>query len=221
MTSSLDDLGPFFGVATHARGQRGDAPWLTMADLLEDARMLESRVDRVRAALGVGGTSRVEQRVAASVTHLGLVARLIAPMIAVEALDEPPISFTAADLWWQDELGGPYPLSVTTAATDARPNLADGIIGALTDAVGDAFGVSGRTLWGNVASATNSAARLIATARPEHGDLAVAAADRVLAEPHVEDGRLRAGPGFRRRSCCLIYRVSGDRGAVCGDCVLI
>ncbi|QTI71210.1 (2Fe-2S)-binding protein [Gordonia polyisoprenivorans] len=219
--TTLDDLGPFFAVRTHARGQRCDAPWLTMAALIEDPHMLEARVERVRAALGAGAAAPVEQRVAASVTHLGLVARLIAPMIAVAALDEPPISVAAEDLWWQDELGGPYPLSVTAAATDVRPNPADGVVGALTDAVGDGFGVSGRTLWGNVASATNSAARLIATARPEQGALAVAAADRVLAEPHVEDGRLRAGPRFRRRSCCLIYRVSGDRGAVCGDCVLI
>nr|WP_238534887.1 (2Fe-2S)-binding protein [Gordonia polyisoprenivorans] len=192
-----------------------------MADLIEDAHLLEARVDRVRAALGAGATSPVERRVAASVTHLGLVARLIAPMIAVAALDEPPISVAAEDLWWQDELGGPYPLSVTTAATDVRSNLADGIVGALTDAVGNGFGVSGRTLWGNVASATNSAARLIATTRPEVAVRALAAADDVLSEPRVEDGLLRAGPGFRRRSCCLIYRVSGDRGAVCGDCVLI
>ncbi len=192
-----------------------------MADLLTDAHILEARVERVRAALGAGTDAPVEQRVAASVTHLGMVARIIAPMIAVAALDEPPISVAAEDLWWQDELGGPYPLSVTAAATDVRPNLAGGIVGELTDAVGNGFGVSGRTLWGNVASATNSAARLIATTRPEVAVRALAAADGVLAEPRVEDGRLRAGPRFRRRSCCLIYRVTGDRGAVCGDCVLI
>ena len=36
----------------------------------------------------------------------------------------------------------------------------------------------------------------------------------------VTGGVLRAGPGFRRRSCCLIYRVFGRPQGLCGDCVL-
>ena len=73
---------------------------------------------------------------------------------------------------------------------------------------------------GNVASAANSAARLVATARPDRADAAHAAADQILADPRVEDGRLRSGPSFRRRSCCLIYRIAGTTAAACGDCVL-
>mgnify|MGYP002653128777 CR=1 FL=1 len=53
-----------------------------------------------------------------------------------------------------------------------------------------------------------------------YGMLARRHADLFLAHPYVEGGHLRAGPNFRRRSCCLIYQVSGDRTAVCGDCVL-
>ena len=33
-------------------------------------------------------------------------------------------------------------------------------------------------------------------------------------------GNLSSAPGFRRRSCCLIYQATGARVAVCGDCVL-
>jgi ferric iron reductase protein FhuF len=45
-------------------------------------------------------------------------------------------------------------------------------------------------------------------------------ADSILADSRVDDGGLCAGPDFRRRSCCLIYRLNNDRAAVCGDCVL-
>ncbi len=80
--------------------------------------------------------------------------------------------------------------------------------------------VSARVLWGNVASAANSAAQLIAGARPDLGEGAYRAADLILADPRVDGGSLRSGTAFRRSSCCLIYRVGGGRSAICGDCVL-
>jgi len=91
----------------------------------------------------------------------------------------------------------------------------------LTRAVAACTTTPSRVLWGNVASAVNSAANLIARHRPSRGPEALAFAQLILS-----DGRLRTepavpGPRFRRRSCCLIYRVSGDRTAVCGDCVLL
>jgi ferric iron reductase protein FhuF len=46
------------------------------------------------------------------------------------------------------------------------------------------------------------------------------AADAILADPRVDGGELRSGEDFRRKSCCLLYRLTGDRVAVCGDCVL-
>ncbi|MEP9412854.1 (2Fe-2S)-binding protein [Gordonia sp. VNQ95] len=212
----LDELGPFFGVARHAASDHAITPWTPMSDLLADPGILTDRVARVRGALAAGGP--VEERVAASVTHLGLVARIIAPAIAVEALGDPPISLRPDDIWWQDELGGPYPLSVTAA--EPGTDSGDSVVEALTHLVGDTFGVSARTLWGNVASAANSAAQLIAAARPDLQEAARDAADRLLADGRVEGGALRSGPTFRRRSCCLIYQVSGDRRSVCGDCVL-
>ncbi len=75
-------------------------------------------------------------------------------------------------------------------------------------------------MWGNVGSAANSAARLVSAARPDVTALAYAAVNRVLADRRIDAGVLDAGPGYRRRSCCLIYRVADDRSAVCGDCVL-
>lgn len=216
----LDDFGPFFGVDTHSAHESAHLPWITINDLLVDGgHLLRRRVARVRAALAGGGGADVEQRVAASVAHLGLVARIIAPAMAAETVGHGPISLAPGDLWWRDELGGPYPLSVTTAHgadTDADTDA----ITLLTASIRDLFGVSEHTLGGNVASAINSAARLIASHRPEFGAAAHNVADRLLADPRIEGGSRRAGPQFRRRSCCLIYQVTGDRTAVCGDCVL-
>ena len=237
----LADFGPFFGVDTHQSTDPLTAPWINFAALLSsDGELLTARVRRVQAALGLGAQTDVDIRIAASVAHLGLVARVLAPTLAARALGDPPISLAPGDLWWQDELGGPYPLSVTSlesrlspgesATTDCagsqpvatQPDaIQPDAIAALTEAMSARFGVSARTLSGNVASAANSAARLIGDARPALTDAARAAADEILADPRIEDGVLRAGPGFRRNSCCLIYRVSGSRDAVCGDCVLV
>ncbi len=214
----LADLGPFFAVDTHRRGEIRDSPWESFSDLLTDTA-LDARVCRVRSALAAGTDSgQVEERVAASVAHLGLVARVVAPQIASIALRHRPMSWRAEDLWWQDQLGGPYALSVVFV--DERDPWAGSAVVAVTAAFSRRFAVSRHVLAGNVASAANSAARLVAAARPELSAGAHAAADEILAEPDVESGSLRSGPEFRRRSCCLIYRVTGDRTAVCGDCVL-
>ena len=43
----------------------------------------------------------------------------------------------------------------------------------------------------------------------------------MLANPALT-GTFRGRPlrGFRRRNCCLIYRLSPERPAYCGDCIL-
>lgn len=74
-------------------------------------------------------------------------------------------------------------------------------------------------LYGNIASALVAATRALYSVRPRLRDSAT-----VLARSLLETGKL-AGTGtvkhnlaFRRRSCCLYYRVSD--GNKCGDCAL-
>ena len=76
-------------------------------------------------------------------------------------------------------------------------------------------------LWGNVASAVNGAATMIAAARPDLAGAAAEIAAAMLANPALI-GTYQGRPlrGFRRRNCCLIYRLSPERRAYCGDCVL-
>ena len=67
----------------------------------------------MRAALARGRSPDiVELRVAASVTQLGLVARLLAPTIATAVLEVTRAAIVPNEFWWQDQLGGPFPLSI-------------------------------------------------------------------------------------------------------------
>jgi hypothetical protein len=153
------------------------------------------------------------------VAHLGLVARLVAPAIGALTLGNGGISLEVAELRWQNQLGGPFPLSVVTRP-EQRPVLQGDAVEAVTLAFAVTYSLSPHVLWGNVGSAANGAAGLFASARPDLASRARMAADTILSDPRVEGGSLRSGDGFRRRSCCLLYRLAGDRTAVCGDCVL-
>ncbi len=205
--------------------------WRPMGELVSRPERLRERVAAVRAALaGQAGRApeEIELPVAASVAQLGLVARLLAPAVGAAALGQPLALWRGEQLWWQDRLGGPFPLALTagpsragqaTAATGTA--LTGSLVEALTEATAGRFRLSGRVLWGNVASAVNSAARLVGVTRPELAAASAAAADALLADPRLEGGLLRSGPSFRRRSCCLMYRLAGGRPSpVCGDCVL-
>jgi FhuF-like iron-sulfur protein len=222
LSSDLTAFGPFFSVETHVRGGSVPPQWQPMTVLIADTDVLTARVVGVRAALAHGAGRQPEDvdiRVAASVAHLGLVARLLAPMLGAIALGHPPLPWSPDDLWWQNTLGGPYPLSVTPQPATRVPGPGPAVE-AITAAMAERYRVSRHVLWGNIGSAANSAARLICTARPELTATAHGAADAFLADPRIDGGAVRAGPLFRRRSCCLIYRIANDRGAACGDCIL-
>lgn len=212
----------FFAVETHHPSEKPAGDWQPLKDLA-----LAERIAEVRASLAaMSGMNPIEVRVAASVAHLGLVARLIAPTLAA-ALEPLPITVDLQTAWWQPHVAGPYPLSVATSAqpsTDgvqAMQRLMASTVAPLTEAPALTEVVSSRVLWGNVASAMNSAATQYALARPAHTEAAAHIAQVMLSTAPLNAQPARPGPEFRRQSCCLIYRIapSGPR-AVCGDCVL-
>ncbi|MGH3782147.1 MAG: (2Fe-2S)-binding protein [Pseudonocardiaceae bacterium] len=240
----LAAFGPFFAVQTHLPGSIPREPWHAMNELVEDPGVLMDRVAAVRwrlAAAGGQAPDGVEMRVAASITHLGLVARLVSPALAVAVTSGELLKIDdLASTQWQRVLGGGFPLSVPQAVdTDAGghratpeptpPRLAcllasrvlDGPVRDLVEATVP-LSVSRQVLWGNVASAVNGAASMIANRQP-----AWANRSSVIASLLLDQGPLRgtsvasAAGGFRRRSCCLIYRAAPNVArAVCGDCVL-
>jgi hypothetical protein len=91
------------------------------AQLVAAARSL--RFDRIREALAATAgrpTDRIEMRVAASVAHLGLTARILAPLLA---LTSPPASSRPSpwtNLYWQDDLGGAYTRSISGPKSQRR-----------------------------------------------------------------------------------------------------
>jgi ferric iron reductase protein FhuF len=200
-----------------------------MLELVDDGGdALSRRIDSVRSALAAAGAlpvEQVERRVAGSVAHLGLVARLIAPYLGAAVLFDAAIDLSLGALWWQDQLGRPFALSVPVTSRRADNPIASTIT-RLVDAVMADASVSERVLWGNVASAINSAAALIAVNRPDLSARASAVTTELAAELPVRPTESGFGPHFRRNSCCLIYRIALVRGdvqsalnTVCGDCI--
>ncbi len=231
-------FGPFFALSVLSRSAPG---WLPTSALGSDPATLTARIRAVRAGLATGGrrgssggsSDQVELRVALSITHLGLVARLVAVALA-SAVDGRPVP-RLEQLRFQDRLGGPYPLAVVAAADDPTCTPPPGPTGgswpddvlALVEPVTGAIvdrGLSPRIARGNIASALAGAAEMIAVAEPTAsaraaGLLAAALHHDRLAGTGEITGPVTAG-GFRRRSCCLIYRLA-SRPGYCGDCVLV
>ncbi|MGW7579150.1 (2Fe-2S)-binding protein [Streptomyces sp. NPDC054765] len=243
LQEQVSALGPFFAFGMHDAESELVPPWRRLSEVAQEGSgVLRERITSVRASLAAGSgrpAETVEVRVAASVAHLGLVARAVSPLLGLAALSGalPPRTPALGDLRWRSGLGGAFALSLpreTVAAvatggalagtgTGAAGGLLDGPVRELVDAVA-AFSVSRHVLWGNVASAVHGAAAGIASAAPALARPARTAALRLLHQPRLRDAHtLEDGNGrFRRRSCCLIYRAAPDAaGAVCGDCVLV
>jgi hypothetical protein len=231
----LTALGPFFAVGSHPSGAAPVPPWRPVSELTAPAPTLRGRIDAVRAALAARGglaVDDIEPRVAASAVHLGLAARLTAPALGAAVLRRP-VDLRPSGLWWQDQPGGPVPVSVPTppeadVSQEERDRLLfDELLAPMTAAIARLVPVSDRVLWGNVASAVNAAAAQVARQRPDLASCAWQAAGRLFGNPWLRGEPCPPGPAFRRASCCLFYRLAlscrqaqRNPSALCGDCVL-
>jgi hypothetical protein len=219
-------LGPFFAVSDRTGQATGPgAPrWRPCRDLYTDPSVLEARIRVVAGAVGTTGT-----RVAASIAFQGLAARLVSPVLAVAAVHRLVPPWSPDGLRWRAVASGPWPLApsagpprhagesglvAAVAATLVGPHLA-----ALVGATRAVASVSDRVLWGNAASALVGATAIVVRARPASARTASVVLRGLLATgPLAGTGGFGPRGSFRRRSCCLYYRVPG--GGICGDCVL-
>jgi hypothetical protein len=239
MRAELATLGPYFAIEAHGALTRTRRPWQPLSTLLGSPQALRTRIAEVQAGLAAASgrpADQIEFRVAASVAQLGIAARLICPVFGSAVLGaELPIDVAHAR--WIPALGGPFPLSLpetglstpTGHGTSSDPgpargpllSLLGGPIRSLVE-ITAAMAVSRRTLWGNVASAINGAASMIAATRPELTSQAAATSSALLHHPALAasyDGQPITS--FQRRSCCLIYRLATSPPAeYCGDCIL-
>jgi hypothetical protein len=232
LLAELAGLGPFFAVETHEPGAPLRGPWQPLAGLTAGSTSLAARIGQVRGGLAAAAgcaAGDVELRVAGSVTQLGVAARLISPALGAAVLGGA-LRIDPAQARWVPSAGGPFRLSVpvTAVSESTVPGTAEclallaGPVSQLVEAVA-ATGVSRQVLWGNVASAVNGATTMITAARPGlAAGIATEAAAALLRSPALTGSWEGApGAGFRRRNCCLIYRLSPSApAAVCGDCIL-
>jgi hypothetical protein len=243
----LAALGPFFAVEAHEPERQPASGWRALSDVVDDRGLLQARVDAVRAYLAFDRPAdAVELRVAGSIAHLGLTARLLSPMLALAALFDVDHPVRLSDVRCRDELGGAFPLSLPRTLLDAAPAphadwsdwaaaLVDGPLAQVSEALADVVR-SERIRSGNVASAVNGAVAVLAAAAP--GGAASSRARALLDHPalrRASSGQVGTA-GFRRCSCCLLYRATpgGSEGPehgrdrataralqLCGDCVLV
>ncbi|MFJ8077578.1 (2Fe-2S)-binding protein [Streptomyces sp. NPDC096176] len=219
----ISTIGPYFTVATGPRPEaEGFRP---MTDLYEDPDTLEECVGAVSGRLGTD-----QPRVAASTLHLGTASRLWSVSLACAAFTGRIPDLGPGRLWWRLPASGPLDLWLPDPRElEQNPYPAlhhTVIVENLTpwaDAVRRVSGVSPHTLYGNAASALIGAHRVLLARRPDT-PLPVVPLVRALLDrpPLAGTGTYRADPAgpltFRRRNCCLYYRVPG--AGTCGDCVL-
>ncbi|GAA4585989.1 (2Fe-2S)-binding protein [Planotetraspora phitsanulokensis] len=206
-------LGSFFSVAA---GETGGA-WRPVTDAYAEglAHLVSERTARY-------GTR--EPRIAASIVQLGHAARLWSPVLGCLVLHG--VLLDLGDL--QQEADGPglrLPEPRGWTAPPGEAPISEIYRLVMTEhlarlAAGLRVKVAPRLLYGNAASALAEAAREILRARPVRGRDAGPLARSLLDTGDLRGTGVVTGPDlrFRRRSCCLYYRVPGARK--CGDCAL-
>jgi len=185
---------------------------------------------------GGGQLAEAEPRVAASIGQLDFAARLWSPVLGCGLLDsvvpdlaglqirengsrEPArLALAKPSGWLAADPRQLAELSYRTVVVAHLEPLARGLSGRLADGL----------LWGNAASAMAGALGVLTAARPDLREQAAEVASALLDTGLLRGtGELRdtgeldvsgAGLGFRRRSCCLFYRLPGGR--LCADCCL-
>ncbi|MFH8468211.1 (2Fe-2S)-binding protein [Streptomyces sp. NPDC017991] len=168
-----------------------------------------------------------EVRVGVSVAQQGLAARLWSVALGAAVLYGRVPDLDPRLLHW--DVDGSAPDDLWLARVRALPGDAatirrlvhHGHLEPLSAALRARHPVAAGLLWGNAASALASTARLLDGWAAAHGrtdvrDRVRALTAELLGHPDLRDTGTLDGTGFRRRSCCLYYRVPG--GGVCGDC---
>ncbi|MGB8388836.1 (2Fe-2S)-binding protein [Mycobacterium sp.] len=160
-------------------------------------------------------------RIGASLVHLGHASRLWSPVLACTLAHGvvPDLKdLQRADDGAQLRMPEPIGAAVNSASADVLYRV---VVRAQMEplAAGLRVKLPPALLAGNIASALVGASRALLAARPDLRrpiagitrsllDTGMLAGSGSITSPHL---------GFRRRSCCLFYRIPGR--SVCGDCV--
>jgi ferric iron reductase protein FhuF len=235
--------GPFFAVSVGDPPAEavGDPPWQPGTALLGATKELAAAIEDVRA-----WASGPHPRVAASLFFMSYTGRLLSAAVGGVLLGGVLLDLRAQRLWWRYRPGHGVELRMADAAgwvPPARHEVPEVLLAALAGelvggqltgvvrAIRGSVAVSPRVLWGNAASSVAGALGALAGTGASVGAVPEAVCRRagevLLGTPWLRGtgeflppsrpGDLR----FRRRSCCLYYRLAAAGGAKCGDCVLL
>ena len=210
-------VGPYFTLDTDSDID-GHPLWRPLTELY--GRALPDQIATVRARLGTG-----EPRVAASLLFQGIAGRLWSPILAAAVEHGVVPLLDPARTYWRAASPGPVLLAapgaygVAADAASVHRVVIERHLGPLVEAVRAVTPVAEGLLWGNAASALAGALTVLSGARPAGSGPGLRLVEELLSLPPLR-GTGSLGPrGFRRRSCCLYYRVPG--GGLCGDCALL
>lgn len=203
-------LSPFFALDVG----RPDDTWHDGAALLTGPALPDA-LRRIALRYRTG-----EPRVAASLFFLSYTARLLSPVVAARAVGGAVPDVRPANLWWRyDDDGLRVRLKdpVEGVAGLAEP------LEPVVEAVRSVTPVARGLLWGNAASSAAGALRTVARGGAATAEECVRLGEELFADPPLKGaGEFIPFPGevaFRRRTCCLYYRLDG--GGKCGDCALL
>lgn len=210
-------ISPFFAVQSAA----GD-DWVTWSSLVDEGA-LSARSSEVAEVLRADPGNRA----VTSLVHLGLVARLLAPPVGASLLTG--VLPAAEEVHLRLTGSNPVPMALSgvsavpaTAPADVAQSLTSHWLGprvAPLSARMSSHGLSTHVLTGNTISAVAGILTIATRARPDLTDRAAGVLDSLLTSgPLADTGGRRPDGSFRRRSCCLFYRLPG--GGFCADCVL-
>ncbi|KUI41256.1 iron reductase [Mycobacterium sp. IS-1590] len=203
-------FGGFFAIA-HGPAEPG---WRAVTDHYADGYqdLIEATAARYRTS---------DLRISASAVQLSHASRLWSPVLACalahgvvpdltglqRAPDSPALRLPVPE---GDRLNGDRSAMLyRIVVEDHLERMADGL----------RVKVAPGLLYGNIASALVAATRALYSVRPPLRDSATVLARSLLATGKLAGtGTVKHNLAFRRRSCCLYYRVSD--GSKCGDCAL-
>ena len=193
---------------------RPDESWVSGEALLDGGSALVETLDTISERYRTG-----ERRVAASLFFLSYTARLLCPTVAAHVLGGAVPDIRPSNLCWR------YSPADGLQVRLVEPTEGPGVVEAMApvvDAVRRESGVAAGLLWGNAVSSMAGGLRTMARSGTASAEACLAVGAELFAEPPLLGaGEFVPFPGevvFRRRSCCLYYRLDG--GGTCGDCPL-
>jgi len=225
LLARIAELGEYFALPSIAGGPEISA-------LLHDRAAVVELVDRTRSAIAASRNcdpGSIPVRMAASSFQLGVVARLLSPVVgAAVALGEVPL-LTPGSVRWQPTQDhvprfGTSELEWAPASTPRRAaelisaSLLSTVFAPLNDTLRSALSLSTHITRGNAISAANGAVTVMSLSRRELEVPGRALVTALLDTEHlVRTGDFVHGM-FVRRSCCLYYQA--PQSGFCQDCLL-